>query len=135
MSERTATALEDVLARVLRWGVVASVALIAAGTAAAFAGDAAWGLHPGTAAPPPDLPGILAGLAEMRGDAWIRLGLLVLIATPVLRVAVSAAAFAARRERLWTAIALFVLAVLVASSFVGAAAAIDAMVADLGEAR
>jgi uncharacterized membrane protein len=45
----------------------------------------------------------------------IQLGLLLLIATPVARVAFSAAAFAMQRDRLYVVVALIVLAVLMYS--------------------
>jgi len=45
----------------------------------------------------------------------IQLGLLLLIATPVARVAFSVVAFAMQRDRLYVAVALIVLAVLMYS--------------------
>jgi uncharacterized membrane protein len=45
----------------------------------------------------------------------IQLGLLLLIATPVARVAFSVAAFAMQRDRLYVVVALIVLAVLMYS--------------------
>jgi uncharacterized membrane protein len=53
--------------------------------------------------------------------AIIALGLLVLIATPVARVALSAVFFGFKREWLYVAITIFVLGVLVASFIVGTA--------------
>jgi uncharacterized membrane protein len=57
---------------------------------------------------------ILAG--TLRGDApaVMQLAVLVLIATPVLRVALAALAFAAERDRLYVAVSLVVLLGLVA---------------------
>jgi uncharacterized membrane protein len=50
----------------------------------------------------------------MHGDAaaWIQLGLLILIATPVARVAYSVGAFALQRDWTYVAVTLIVLAVL-----------------------
>ena len=55
--------------------------------------------------------------------AIIELGLLALIATPALRVALSVGFFAAERDRLYVVVTLLVLAVLVASYLLGASAA------------
>jgi uncharacterized membrane protein len=59
--------------------------------------------------------GIIHGALHMKGSAIIQLGLLILIATPVARVAFSAAAFALERDYLYVWITLFVLAVLLYS--------------------
>jgi uncharacterized membrane protein len=50
-----------------------------------------------------------------RGRGLIQLGLLLLIATPVARVALSVAAFAVQRDRLYVVVTLIVLAVLMYS--------------------
>jgi uncharacterized membrane protein len=59
------------------------------------------------------ISGICRGAATFHGRNIIQLGLLLLIATPVARVAISVVAFAIQRDRLYTAITLFVLAVLI----------------------
>jgi uncharacterized membrane protein len=64
--------------------------------------------------------GVLRGVTQGSGSALIQLGLLVLIATPVARVAFSAVAFALERDYLYVAITLVVLAVLL-YSFLGPA--------------
>jgi uncharacterized membrane protein len=58
---------------------------------------------------------------EGRGRAIIQLGLLVLIATPLLRVAFSALAFTWRRDVVYVIIPLIVLAVLIAGLLTGQA--------------
>lgn len=71
---------------------------------------------------PPDLRevgGILGRAAEWRGRGIIQLGLLVLLATPVLRVAFSIVAFARERDRLYVAVTSIVLAVLLYSIVFG----------------
>jgi uncharacterized membrane protein len=60
---------------------------------------------------------VARGAAAGRPFALIAVGLLLLIATPVVRVALSVAFFAAQRDWRYVAITLFVLAVL-AGSFV-----------------
>jgi uncharacterized membrane protein len=62
-----------------------------------------------------DLP---ARLTALEPAAVVQLGLLTLLATPVARVAVSAAAFALERDRLYFAVTLAVLLILLASIFV-----------------
>jgi uncharacterized membrane protein len=59
--------------------------------------------------------GIITGTASFRGRNIIQLGLLILIATPVARVAFSVIAFALERDRLYVGITLIVLAVLLFS--------------------
>ena len=59
--------------------------------------------------------GIIRGSATFHGRNIIQLGLLLLIATPVARVAFSVVAFALERDRLYVVITLIVLAVLLFS--------------------
>ncbi len=59
--------------------------------------------------------GIIRGSATFHGRNIIQLGLLLLIATPVARVAFSVIAFALERDRLYVVITLMVLAVLLFS--------------------
>ena len=59
--------------------------------------------------------GIIQGVLQMSGRSLIQLGLLILIATPVARVAFSAVGFAIERDHVYVGITLFVLAVLLYS--------------------
>jgi uncharacterized membrane protein len=61
------------------------------------------------------MSGIVKDALAFRGRGLIQLGLLLLIATPVARVAFSAVAFAIQRDRLYVAVTLIVLAVLIYS--------------------
>ena len=63
--------------------------------------------------------GIVANACQLRGRGLIQLGLLLLIATPVLRVVIAAVAFALQRDRLYVAVSLIVLASLAYSMLVG----------------
>jgi uncharacterized membrane protein len=56
----------------------------------------------------------------LSGRGIIQLGLLLLIATPVARVAFSVAAFAVQRDRLYVVVTLIVLAILLSSLTIGA---------------
>jgi uncharacterized membrane protein len=115
------------IARLLRAGVALSVLLILAGTLLTFHNHPGYthdksSLHTlvGASANFPHTPGdVAAALTQCHGQAIVTLGLLVLIATPFLRVALSAALFWSARDRLYTAITLVVLAILTASILFG----------------
>lgn len=105
------------ISRVLRIGVTLSAAFIVAGVIGSFL--AGWegsliGAAPGIVAPTA-FTQLRTGLLELRPIAITQLGLLLLIATPVTRVAVSVAGFARERDALYVAITLGVLAILLAS--------------------
>ncbi len=61
------------------------------------------------------LSGIMRETLTLQGRAIIQLGLLLLIATPIARVALSVAAFAIQRDRLYVVVTLIVLAILLYS--------------------
>jgi len=58
------------------------------------------------------IPGVLNGTVSLDAQSIIQLGLLLLIATPIARVAFSVAAFALERDWLYVAVTLVVLGVL-----------------------
>jgi len=58
------------------------------------------------------------GLASLNAFAWIELGVIVLIATPVSRVLISVFLFAAERDRLYMAVTAVVLLLLLFSMLV-----------------
>lgn len=58
------------------------------------------------------IAGIVRGTMAMRSDAIVQLGLLLLIATPIARVALTLVAFAIQRDRTYIVITLIVLALL-----------------------
>jgi uncharacterized membrane protein YfcA/uncharacterized membrane protein len=106
---------ELIISGVLRGGVLLSVAVILAGVgyffALRFAGLLAHPTFPDT------LPAVVGGL--LRGDplSIVVVGLLLLLATPVLRVAVSIIAFAIEEDRTYVLITSLVLAILLFSIF------------------
>lgn len=109
-----------VVSAVLIVGVVISAALIGVGFVAALA--VGWqgsllGVAPETAATTDfsNLPGRLTGFEPA---AIVQLGLVTLLATPVTRVAASVVGFALEGDRLYTAITLAVLLILLTSIFV-----------------
>ena len=112
-------AVEHFLGRLLRAGVVVATALVLAGGAAHL-------IRYGTTYPsygrfvgePEDLShpaGIVRAALQGRGRGLIQFGLLVLVATPVLRVASSLVAFLLQRDRTYVGLTAFVLLLLLAS--------------------
>lgn len=67
---------------------------------------------------PQNLGAVWSGLLTLQPQAVITLGLLLLIATPVMRVAVSTAVFLVEKDRKFVIITLLVLAILLFSMFV-----------------
>lgn len=126
------------ISRVLRTGVVLSAAVVLLGLVLFLVTgrtgyEAALGAAGGPGGPnvaelvrfgvkgafPTSLAATLAGAAALKPFAIIQLGLLLLIATPIIRVATSVAVFAVERDRLYVAITLFVLLVLCVSLAAG----------------
>ena len=110
--------LERGLSLVLIVGVIASAALIAAGFAASFAAGWTGSLLDATVSgsgATTDFSDLVARLLALQPLAITQLGLLALVATPVVRVAASILAFAAQRDWLYVAISTVVLVLLVLS--------------------
>ena len=108
-----------IVSYVLLIGVLISAALIAVGFVLALAVGWQTSLL-GSAAPnggTADFGRILRGLLALTPTAIVQLGLVVLVLTPVVRVATSLIAFAIERDRLYVLITLAVFAVLIASIF------------------
>jgi len=109
-------ALELVLGNLLRIGVIIAAAVVAAG--GVFLLAARWSWIPdfrsfqGGGSPLRSVPLILQGAFALHPDAVVQTGLLLLIATPVLRVVFSLFGFARQRDWLYVALTLIVLAVL-----------------------
>jgi uncharacterized membrane protein len=131
---RTAFSTEVIISWILRVGVSASALLIALGVVLLFVtretgyagslNDAASLVqYTGNRASLfPTAPGdVLAGLVQFKPYAFIALGLLLLIATPVIRVAASVVIFLLERDYAYVLITLFVLVVLVISFLLGKA--------------
>jgi uncharacterized membrane protein len=121
--------IELVISTILRVGVTLSLLVIVTGTVISFV------RHPGYVDSPKALlaltrPGqamprtlgeIFAGVAEGRGQAIVMAGLLLLLATPVIRVAVAILAFLAQKDRRFAVITTVVLCLLLLSFFLGRA--------------
>lgn len=111
--------LDTIVGVVLRLGVIIAAALVLAGGVAYLihnpAAPADHKIFRGVPAGFKTFPGIVAGAAALDPLFIIQLGLLVLIATPVLRVIICAAGFALQRDWLYAAVSMIVLALLVYS--------------------
>ena len=115
----TDTKIEHMIAALLRTGVLLAGAVVLMGGVyyvAAHGGEIA-DYHRFVMEPPEDtlLQQIIAGALTLRARSVIQFGVLLLIATPILRVAVALAGFALERDKLYTLIAAIVLAVLLYS--------------------
>ena len=106
---------ELIISGVLRGGVLLSVAIILGGAAWFFYLTSIGALvHPSF---PDTLPAVWHGLLALDPPSIIVVGLLVLLATPVMRVAVSIIAFALEEDRTYVTITTLVLAILLFSIF------------------
>jgi uncharacterized membrane protein len=113
--------VEQVIGNLLRYGVLTAALVTLAGGIVYLARHgsepADHRLFVGEPADLRTVSGIVADALAFRGRGLIQLGLLLLIATPVARVAFSAYAFLRQRDYLYVAITLLVLAVLLVSLF------------------
>jgi uncharacterized membrane protein len=117
------------ISRLLRGGVVISISVVIAGLILTFVHHPAYlssklALGELTAVAesfPHSLAGVWQELTQMRGQALVALGLLLLIATPVARVGLSIIIFAIEKDRLYVGITVTVLLLLFASFVLGAA--------------
>jgi uncharacterized membrane protein len=113
--------VENWIARLLRAGVLVSALVVIAGAVPYL------GFHPrarvdyrafhGEPADLKTVAGIVRLAFQFEPRGILQLGLLLLIATPVVRVVVSAAAFALEKDRMYVLFTLLVLAVLLYSLF------------------
>jgi uncharacterized membrane protein len=108
--------LDQALGKLLRFGVVLAALVVGAGGAVYLlqhGGEPArYGVFLGEPAELRQPSGIVGEATEGHGRGLIALGLLLLIATPVARVAFAALAFLRQRDWLYVGVSLFVLAVL-----------------------
>lgn len=115
--------MENVVSAVLRTGVLASLLCIVIGTCISFVHHPEYFsspvelqrlTRPGAAFPrtPSD---IFSGVRKLQGQAIVIIGLILLIATPVMRVAVSILIFRYQGDRIFTLITAIVLCLLLVS--------------------
>ncbi len=115
-----------VVSKVLRYGVLLSAALVVIGVMMLLVGartpnfpdSLAHLIQLNYGKPTLSLSSLFLGMAQLKGDYVIQLGLIVLLATPVIRVAASVVLFAAEKDKLYVVVTLIVLTVLLISIFV-----------------
>ena len=111
--------VELLISSLLRVGVIAAAALgLVGGIAhlALHAGDpASYAAFHGEPTVLRDIGDVIAGAVALRSRAIIQAGLLLLIAVPILRVAVAIVAFALERDWLYVVVTALVLGVLLFS--------------------
>lgn len=107
-----------VIGWILRGGVTLSAAIILTGLLLLLFHPGGLSGHvPGTF--PSTVDQVWSGILNLQPQAVIALGLLLLIATPVITVTTSAVAFAVERDRRYVLISLIVLAILLTSLLIG----------------
>ena len=119
--------VELFISNLLRVGVVVSLCVVLFGTVVSFVHNPEYVSRPdvldrvsGTKAQfPHTLGDVLRGLIEFRGKSIVMFGLLLLIGTPVLRVAVSIVGFAYERDARYVVFTTIVLVLLILSFFNG----------------
>ncbi|MHB1504883.1 MAG: DUF1634 domain-containing protein [Acidimicrobiales bacterium] len=123
--------VELIISLVLRIGVVLSLVIVAIGLGITFAHNAGYTssgrlLHhliSSRASFPHTLGSVASGVGHMNGNAIVVFGLILLILTPVMRVAVSIFTFIYQHDPRFVVITSTVLAVLITSFFLGRAGA------------
>ncbi|HVX85963.1 MAG TPA: DUF1634 domain-containing protein [Phycisphaerae bacterium] len=127
--DKTVHQVELVISVLLRVGVVVSLLVVVAGTVLSFVhhpgylsnGKDLGALTKPGAAAPHSIAEVASGVRQWRGQDVVVAGLLLLIATPVMRVAVSIVAFLVEKDKLFALITAGVLALLLLSFFLGKA--------------
>jgi uncharacterized membrane protein len=114
--------MERIIANLLRTGVSLSAAVVCAGGLCYLVhhgGEPAnYRTFSGESLEYRSVAGIIRGVVRLDCRAIIQFGLLILIATPVARVAFSIAAFALERDRTYVVVTAIVLAILLFSLIV-----------------
>ncbi len=114
--------IEVILGNLLRTGVLISAAVVLLGASIYLSRHAHepadYHVFRGEPSEYRTIRGVIQSVINGRGQGIIQLGLLLLIATPIARVAFSVVGFAIERDRLYVAFTLLVLAILL-YSFLG----------------
>jgi len=119
--------VESLISTILRTGVIASLSIVVFGTVLSFVHHTEYVSSPQAmerltrpgAAFPRTLGEVIDGIGQLRGQAIMVAGLILLIATPVTRVAVSIFAFVYQRDRMFVLITTAVLLLLLVSFLLG----------------
>lgn len=115
--------VEQIIGNLLRAGVLAAAAVALVGGVIVLIRHgsrlADYASFTGEAAEFTSIGGIVRGVLALDSRALVQLGLVLLIATPILRVIFSLVAFVIQRDRLYVIISAIVLAVLLFSLLFG----------------
>jgi uncharacterized membrane protein len=108
--------VEQTIGRLLRNGLIIAAAVVAVGAVVYLMRHGAekpnYRFFSGQPADLRTIGGILRETLDWRGKGLIQLGLVLLLATPVARVAFSVVAFALQRDRFYVLVTLVVLGIL-----------------------
>ena len=117
--------IEQLIGRLLQAGVLLAAAVTLIGGALFIAqhrsSAAAFSIFQGRSGNLTSIVGILRGVRAGQSDAIVQLGILLLIATPIARVAFTLIAFALQRDRTYVLITLLVLMLLLYGLVLGKA--------------
>jgi uncharacterized membrane protein len=115
--------MEKMMGNLLRSGVLLSAAVVLIGlglyVVAPHSASSTYRIFEGEPADLRSVGGILKDAVAMKSRGIIQLGLLLLLATPIARVALSVLAFACQKDKIYVFVTLIVLSVL-AYSLTGA---------------
>jgi len=119
MMEDAEKRMDEIMGRLLRTGVILAAAFVLAGGVVFLARhpEPVTNYHVFQGEPEElrTVPGIFHEALAFRGRGLIQLGLLILIATPIARVAFSVVAFLYERDRTYVVVTVIVLGLLVYS--------------------
>jgi len=124
---RDPESMNEIIGNVLRYGVIASAAVVLFGTLLLASSNGASDTSGILTYHPDQVPhgnydvslqGLINGLAGFSAYSWIELGVIFLIATPVSRVVISVFLFAAEKDRLYVVVTAVVLTLLLFSMLV-----------------
>jgi uncharacterized membrane protein len=111
--------LENIIADLLRAGVLMSAAIVTAGGIFYLLAHHAVHVNYHHFVAGGDeirtVRGVISSAAHLNSQGWIEAGLLLLILTPVMRVAMAVIGFSLEGDRLYAAVSLVVLAILIST--------------------
>ena len=111
--------IDSIIGNLLRAGVIVAAFIVLVGGGLYLTNHGTelpeYGIFHGEPSDLRNIPGIIKSASALHGRGLIQFGLLVLIATPVMRVALTVVFFGLQRDRIYIGVTLIVLAVLLFS--------------------